>query len=387
MNKKSTISYRMSALMYTFSYMAIGAMMPMVAQHFAGIGFNGARIGAVTAAGTLVAIFAVTFWGKIYSRSRRKVLIIELLCVCAVIMGFLLSNAKTFIPVLVIFGGMYFFQAPIMSLIDSLTVLDEARGFGGKRAWGAVGFALGVFVCGIMADVIGAEVLFLIYGICFIITFVTLAFVRRGTDINGACPCEPSDATYRDLLRERKVVALLVCMFFMGGTNVANNTYFSFLYIEGGGTIAGVGTAMLLMVGSEIPFMFWCDRLSERFGMERLVLAAMTVSVIRFLIYGIGLPWWILIMMFATQGMVNGIILVEFIRYIASIAPDGCKSLAISSYYIIGGNISAILCQLMGGAVLDVFGASGVYVFFGIFNLAGVILYVAFKLYEPALKK
>ena len=55
----------------------------------------------------------------------------------------------------------------------------------------------------------------------------------------------------------------------MGGTNVANNTYFSFLYIEGGGTVAGVGIAMLLMVGSEVPFMAWCERLSRRSPWKR----------------------------------------------------------------------------------------------------------------------
>ncbi len=383
MNKKSTISYSMSALMYTFSYMAIGAMMPMIAQHLSGIGFDGMRIGIITATGTLTAIFAVTFWGKIYSSRRRKIAIIELLCIGTVIMGFLVSGAKSFAPVLLLFGGMYFFQAPIMSLIDSLTVLNEARGFGGKRAWGAVGFALGIFVCGILVDMRGAEVLFLIYGFCFIFTFVILAFMRRRTDIVRIHLYEASDATYRDLFKEKKVAMLLACMFFMGGTNAANNTYFSFLYIDGGGTIAGVGIAMLLMVGSEVPFMAWCDKLSGRFGMERLILAAMTVSVIRFLTYGLGLPWWALVLMFVTQGMVNGIILVEFVRYIAAIAPPGCKSLAISSYYIIGGNISTILCQIIGGVVLDAFGSPGVYTFFGLFNLVGVCLYMAFKLYKP----
>ena len=50
---------------------------------------------------------------------------------------------------------------------------------------------------------------------------------------------------------------------------MANNTYFSFLYIEGGGTIAGVGIVMLLMVGSEAPFMQWSARLAGRFSLEQ----------------------------------------------------------------------------------------------------------------------
>jgi PPP family 3-phenylpropionic acid transporter len=166
----------------------------------------------------------------------------------------------------------------------------------------------------------------------------------------------------------------------MGGTNVANNTYFSFLYTEGGGTVAGVGVAMLLMVGSEVPFMALCEKITARFTMERVVLAAMAISCVRFLLYGMGLPWWMLIVLSFSQGMVNGIILVEFVRYAAKLAQDGYESLAISTYYVIGSNLSTICCQLIGGILLDKIGAAGVYSFFGLFNLCGVILYLAFKL-------
>lgn len=40
---------------YTFSYMAIGSMMPLIGRYLAQEGFTGAQIGTVTAAGTLVA--------------------------------------------------------------------------------------------------------------------------------------------------------------------------------------------------------------------------------------------------------------------------------------------------------------------------------------------
>ena len=137
---------------------------------------------------------------------------------------------------------------------------------------------------------------------------------------------------------------------------------------------------MLLMVGSEVPFMTWCEKLSSKFTMEKIVLAAMIISSARFVFFGMGLPWWGLILLSFTQGAVNGILLIEFVRYSAKLASDEYKSLAVSAYYVIGSNLSTILCQIIGGIILDCCGATGVYMFFGVFNLCGVILYIGFRL-------
>lgn len=365
--------------------MAIGCFTPLIAQYLSDIGLDGTQIGTVTATGTLVAIFAVALWGRIYNRSSAKARVIELLCLGAIVFNAILMVSSSIIPVIILFGLMYFFQSPVMSLVDSYTVLGEYDNFGGKRAWGAAGFAAGVFIAGKLADVISLSCIFSLYEICFAITIVVLILIHRRFH-NGA-NAEPEihvdkSKKYADLCKSRRVVQIIICAFFLGGTNVANNTYFSFLYIQGGGTTAGVGLCMLLMVGSEVPFMSWSKSLSDRFTMEKVLLAAMIISVIRFCLYGLGLPWWALMIMFFTQGAVNGIILVEFVRCATKYAPEGCSSLAISAYYIIGSNISTIICQFAGGIILDVFGAAGVYMFFGLFNLAGVILYFIFGLYK-----
>ncbi|MDO4869943.1 MAG: MFS transporter [Bacillota bacterium] len=391
-------NFRTIALIYTFSYMAIGSFTPLIAQYLSVLGFSGSHIGIITSSGTAMAIFAVAFWGGVFSRRqgiRRKALLLACLCTGSAGAALCLNHAHGFLPVLLLFCLIYFLQPPAISLVDSLTVLSDGsesdRGFGSKRAWGAVGFALGVLIGGHAADLIGESSIIYIYITCFLITALVLYLMSRSDQ--GACCAhlpeqnvpdeERTDGSYRQLLRDKKVLQLLLCMFFMGGTNVANNTYFSFLYIEGGGTLAGVGIVMLLMVGSEVPFMMWCDRLAARFTLQKTILAAMIISSARFIFYGTGLPWWLQACMFFTQGAVNGIILVEFVRYISRIAPPGCKSLAISAYYIIGSNISTIACQFIGGMILDSFGADGVYMFFGLFNLAGTVLYVLFGLYRP----
>ncbi|HIT98735.1 MAG: MFS transporter [Anaerovoracaceae bacterium] len=372
------------AVLYNFSYMSIGAFLPLVGQYMSAIGFSGSQIGSITATGTAVAIFASAFWGRCYSAAGRKYAILMMLCIMSSAVCFVLKGINEYAVFLVTFGIMYFFQAPVMSLTDAFTV-EMNRDFGGLRAWGAVGFALGVFLAGICVDIFDLSIIFWFYIVSFILAACAVAGIgkeKRSGSIKKAEEPRKASGGYIAVLKNKKLRYLIICAFFMGGTNVANNTYFSFLYIEGGGTVAGVGTAMLLMVGSEVPFMAWCSRLSKRFTTEKLLAAAMMISAARFMLYGTGLPWWGLICLFFTQGAVNGIILIEFVRYAAELAERGYENLAISAYYIIGSNLSTICCQLIGGFILDYASASGVYMFFGFFNLCGVILYFIFGLYR-----
>ena len=381
------------AAIYNFSYMSIGALTPLIGQYLNSIGFDGTQIGAITAVGTASAIFAAAFWGRCYSAASKKHELLIFLCLAAAAAAFLLAHVKTYYCFAAAFGIMYFFQAPVMPLTDVFAVehADKGRGFGKMRAWGAVGFAAGVFLTGGAAAAFGISVMFDFYITGFFIAAVMIFAVAAG-DRNAAAkrkqcrskknPEEKSGFGYIDVLKNKKLRRLIICTFFFGGTNVANNTYFGFLYTEGGGTIAGMGAAMLLMVGSEVPFMSWCERLSERLTMKRIIMYSMMISVVRFVLMGMGLPWWMLLLISFSQGMVNGILLIEFVRYAAKIAPGGMESLAISSYYIIGSNISTILCQITGGILLDTAGAAGVYMFFGIFNMAGLLLYIKFRLAE-----
>ena len=179
-------------------------------------------------------------------------------------------------------------------------------------------------------------------------------------------------------------MALLFSAFFICGTNVANNSYFGFLYKDVGGTIAGIGVALLLMCGGEAPFMAWTDRLSKKFTMERLILISMTISALRYLWYSTGPSPALLIGTFFLQGMVNGIVLVEFVRYISKLVEPAMIGMAMTLYQAVSSNGSSILCQLIGGTILDQFSGVQVYLFFSVYNMIGIVLYVSFGLHHSA---
>ena len=144
---------------YTFSYMAIGSMMPLIGRYLAQEGFTGAQIGTVTAAGTLVAIFASAFWGGVFDRCQNGRKVVRTLCICAAAIALGLSTVHIYGIFLIIYAVMYFFQAPVMGLVDAMC-LEDGKALGSARMWGAVGYALGVFISGRIAGAVDLRVIF-----------------------------------------------------------------------------------------------------------------------------------------------------------------------------------------------------------------------------------
>ncbi|MBN7774154.1 MFS transporter [Clostridium aminobutyricum] len=388
-------------LLFTLVYGAMGVLAPLIGQYLKGIGFSGTQIGSVTATGTFVSIFAITFWGNIYNHSPNKRKVVAVVFLMAGVTGLLLMEVRQYMIFLLVFGFVYFFQSATLPLLDAMT-LENQQPFGQVRKWGAIGYALAVFFAGKLATEWGSSVIFPMFCIAFMMAiFALYGFMGKGKCAHDLYACAHHESggiqqdientekgilknkkAYSELLSNKHYMLLLICTFFVGGTNVANNTYFSFLYIEAGGTLAGVGVTFLLMVGSEALMMAFVEKIERVISLEKMIVIAMAISALRYFWYSTSPAYWMLIATCFAQGIVNGIILVEIVKEIGIIVKPHILGIAVSIYHAICSNCSAILCQYAGGVILDRYGASTVYLFFAAFNLIGVILYMASGLHK-----
>ena len=364
----------------------MGVMNPLISQYLSSIGFNGTQIGTITSVATAVAIFASTFWGEKYANSKDGRKVILFLCVAAGLVGILNSFITVFAVFVLTYGLMFFFQGPINGASDSM-VIENGVEFASVRLWGAIGYALAVFAGGRIGDSFGLGNIFYIYAAAYLVgAFIVTRVSAKPHDIEGrtqeAGKAENDKVGYRDLLSDKKAVQLIFCGIFICGSNVANNTYFSFLYLDGGGTMAGVGTAFLLMVGCEAPFMALAPWLSKKITREKAILFAAVLQAVRYLWYATGPSAAMLTGTFFLQGIVNGILLVEFVKYISAVVQPRLIGIAVAAYYAISSHIGTILCNFFGGIAMDSFGSTGVYGLFGILNCLGVVLFVCFGLHK-----
>ena len=365
------------AFLYFFIYCPLGIICPLIGQYLSSIGFSGTQVGTITSLGTGTAILAGLFWGKIYANTSRKKILLAFMYLAAATLGVVSTGTTIFIIYAVIYSGMYFFQGPIHGLSDAF-VLDRSEHFSAIRATGAAGYAVAVFVAGRVAESTGLKSIFFMYAGAYVIAACFFLREEEPTTFRTA----EEKVKMSVLFKDRNFVKLLICAFFLMGTNVGNSTYFGYLFREQGGSVAGIGVAFLLMAGSEAPFMALTPVLSRKFGAEKTLLFAMVMAVIRFGFYSTGPDYKVLLATFFLQGMTNGIILVEIVKYFGRIVEPRLSSVSISVFYAIGNSLSVILCSFIGGIMLDMAGACAVYRFFAIFNFVSVILYIALGMHR-----
>ena len=108
----------------------------------------------------------------------------------------------------------------------------------------------------------------------------------------------------------------------------------------------------------------------------------MILSTVRFGIYALGPSDNFLLVSFFLQGMVNGVLLTEYVKYLSAVVEPRVIGIAIAAFYAVSSNGGTIVCNFFGGVVMDGLGSVGVYAFFSLLNAIGTFLYIFFKLYR-----
>ncbi|MBQ2160831.1 MAG: MFS transporter, partial [Firmicutes bacterium] len=293
----------------------------------------------------------------------------------------LVSLAITgFIAYTMIYGILYFNQGPSHGLCDSM-IMDKNENFPAIRACGAIGYASAVFICGQIAQHTGLKVAFIIHAIAFVIAGLIMR--KFSEPVNYSEKKETGEAIkISELMKDRGFRRLLVFSFFALGPTMAHNTYFSYLYMDAGGDIAGVGLAFLLMAGSEAPFMWLVPLMNRRISTEKLILFAIVVGFARFMLYGMGPSTGVLLGTFFLQGILNGILLVEVVKYFGKIVDVRLSSISVATYYALGNSLPSIICNFLGGAIMDMSGPRGTYIFFAVLYVISFILYLVLGLHK-----
>ncbi|MCQ2555285.1 MAG: MFS transporter [Clostridia bacterium] len=377
-NKKAQLN---SMALYFCAYFSLGAFCPLLSQYLSSIGFSGSQVGVVTSLGTLGAVVSGLFMGKLYANSNSKKLVIIVSFVLAAVLSLVSSLVRTFVLFAVSYFVLHSIQEPVHSLCDSM-IDSNGQNFAVIRSLGAVGYAVASYTAGLVANSYGLKTIFYFNGVFYLLSALFVIREKEPPHYSN----RQEKASISDLFKEKKFVMLLIVAFFSLGSTLANNTYYAYLYREAGGDVAGVGLAFLLMAGSEMVFMVLIPFFERRFPIQKLIAVAFAVAIIRFGIYACGPSTGVLIGTFFLQGIMDGFLLVEMVKYFGRIVPPRLRSIAVTTYYALGSNFSAIICNLVGGVILDHFGARGVYLFFTALQFIALVLYFLFGL-QKEIKK
>ncbi|WP_221566455.1 MFS transporter [Alkalihalobacillus sp. TS-13] len=369
--EKTSVNF---SLFYFFMFFGYGTLFPLLSVYLKQeVQLTGTQIGAIMSVSPVVMIIAQPIWGVIcdYTRKPRAVLIFTLVMSGLVALPFVLM--ESYLALIAISITLAIFQSAIVPVSDSITlnyVMAKNRDYGNLRLWGALGFAIAVYVMGNLAETLGLSLIFYCFaGALFICTIFVLSMPKESNSLKVDLRTGVAK-----LFKLPKFVLFLLTTFCVFGPIQSNNFYFGLYIQEIGGTLAGVGIAFLLAAGSEAPFMKFSGSWIRKLGIEQILIAAALISALRWLFYFTEPS---LLAVYATtiaQGFSIGLFIPAALQYVREIAPNDVKATAVALYSSMGNGLGSWFSTFVGGIIYDAFSLFAMYLFFGILTTIGLLL-------------
>ncbi len=374
--------YSIYASWYFFMFFALGTFLPLFSQYLKWREFSGKELGLAFSLGSLATIVMQPVWGYISDHFKKPKSVINLLIIASSIsiLGIALSpNVVTITAFYLVF--MVFFSG-LNPVCDSL-VLASPFEFGKIRLWGAVGFAVGVQVAGLLAEKFGLNVIFPLIIVSYIIT---LGIVRL-IEVEEVEEHPISKTDIITLLANKKFIIFLLGSFMIGGTITAHNNYFGILYRELGGSIAGIGLAFLLFAGSEAPIMVLSQNLAKKINLTLALFISSLIFNLRWFWYGTGPNPDFILFLFFLQGLSIGSYLVFVTLFISENTKSNLRTTAIAIYASFSVGVGGMVMQYISGLLLESKGIKFVYTFYFYCTIIASLLYFLLYIVDKKTKK
>lgn len=372
---------------FFFVYFGLGGLFPLLTVYLQDdVGLSGAQIGVITSIGPVVMILVQPLWGMLSDYTKQPKILLTICSIGAGLSGLTYVFAEEYAMFVMIASLVAVFQSAVIPLSDSIAmnyVKRHGGDYGKIRMWGAVGFAIAVWIMGNLSDIFGLQVIF--YG--FAVVLFTSAFFSSGMPNEQVTAKVEVKKGLRKLVKVDGFLLFLLITFLVYGPIMANNFYFGVLIQFVGGTLAGVGFAFLLAAGSEVPFMRWAGAWIQKRGILIVLFAAAFISGLRWIFYATAPdPMWIYITTIM-QGFSIGLFVPAALQYVTDIAPKEVKATAVAIYAAVGNGAGAFFFSLTAGLLIDFHSILAVYLFYGIMTMIGTVLLFILARKQPHIVK
>ncbi|GGB47794.1 MFS transporter [Fictibacillus barbaricus] len=359
---------------YLLSFFGLGSLFPLLGVYFKEeVGLSGTEIGTLMSIGPVVMIFAQPLWGIVtdYTRRPRSVLVFSLVLTAAFGYSiYLLESYIWLIALLIVFS---FMQSALVPVSDSILlnyVQKENKQYGNYRLFGAIGFAIAVYMAGRLAEAFGTRVIFYMF---IAVLILCVLFVFKMPKENQSLKTDLKKGIDQ-LIKMPSFLVFLSATFLVFGPIFANNFYFGFYIQEAGGTLAGVGLAFLLAAGSEAPFMKFAGFTIKKWGMMHIMIFAAAISAARWTFYFFEPSFPVVLLTTVVQGFSVGLFIPAAMDYVRTNTPIEVRVTAVSLYTAVGNGLGSWFCTFVGGVIFDKFNIFYTYLFFGALSFIGLFM-------------
>ncbi len=360
---------------YFLFYGAFSVLLPFLAIFYKAQGLTGAQIGLLAAISPIISFFGAPLWTGAADASHRHKLVTMVSMLGVVGICFIIPGIASFGGLLLLISLYAFFGAPTASLVDSavLTMLGERKErYGRIRLWGTIGYGIIAPFAGNLIGRLGLKWAFWGYAILMlggflIVTQIPFRQSRSEGSFRGGM---------RVLFANRPWMLFLVMVFIAGIGNATINNYL-FVYMQSlGASNTLMGFALTVSTLSEIPAMFFSDRLLRRFGARGMLIIAMTTIGLRLICYSLTTQPWVVLVIQLCHGLTFAAIYTAGVHFADQVAPPGMKATTQGMFSGTLMGFGAAAGGLLGGILLDSFTPGGMYGITGALVLVGLVAFL-----------
>lgn len=367
------------AIPFTFFFLYFAAaafLVPFLVLYYRQAGFSDVQISLLVGASPLIAMVGAPLWTNLADRSGRHRLIMSLTIVGVIAVALTIPALHALLPVAVLIALYTFLNSPIVALSDSATMHmlgDQRDHYGRVRLGGTVGWALAAPLAGLLVQANGLHMAF--WGFAGFMALALLVSQRLSfVSPAGARPPDHARAGAQILLRNRRWL-LFLAMAFVSGCGLAVINSYLFVYLQELNAPASVmGLALTLGTLSELPVLFYADRLLKRLGAFGLLTLGMGMTGVRLLLFAaVSAPAGVLLFQIL-NGLTFPAVWVAGVSFAYKHAPPGLSATAQGLFSATVFGFGAAAGGLLGGLLLGAAGGRAMYATMGLLVLASLAL-------------
>lgn len=264
--KKSAKSYLRYASIYFFYFFAMALFGSMLSVYLAGGGKSTGEISLIVSGAGLFTMIAQPFVGILYDRTgwRKKLsMILLVLSACTgIVFGFTQNTWALF----ALNGLSMAFLNSVNPVCEQLASASPYR-YGVLRLWGAIGYAAGTQVAGMILDFGTPVLLFILFAASAVMTCLSF----RWTGLTDTEPAKTKSQTREKAALSLPLILFCIFCFVFSGLTGAASTYVPLLLQELLGGTSLAGTVLFLGTLMEIPIIFLSDRFMDKLTGQQLL--------------------------------------------------------------------------------------------------------------------
>ncbi|KAA8999723.1 MFS transporter [Paenibacillus spiritus] len=341
-------------LFYLFLGLSGGLFGPYLTLLLSHNGLDSSRIGMLMALGTLVAILLQPVWGIISDRYRQTRLVLILSVAVPAALAVLYRSDLYLVLTLVYMVSTVFSstQAPISDSYAIAAARQAGSTYGSIRLMLSFGAAVGGYAGGRYVSAFTVSSIWLPYLLLAAAAVAVALTLPREAEENHMMPQSLSRGI-RELMGNRMFLAFLGGSFLVNQTMTAFGTYFVLAFKSAGGSTAHAGIALLIASITNVPSMLIASKVMARWGIERTMLLAALVYVLRWGIQVVLPDPSVMIGVQFLHGLSFGFFYIAAVEYVSRITAADMQATGQSVFNMVFSGLAGIVGNLLNGYLLN----------------------------------